>query len=490
MIKYFSQLKTKFSKAKILVIGDIILDAYIEGHSNRISPEAPIPIIEANSYRYVPGGAGNVVNNLNALGAKSTLIGLIGKDQEAEILKNIFKKENVSLRGLIKSNRPTTLKTRVIGDNQQLVRIDREETQPANKKEESQILIQIAKLIKKKLCDGIIVSDYAKGVINKNIMKTIIKLAKKEKIAVFVDPKNKDFSIYNGADIIKPNLKEAISASKLSNLDGSDNSTIEKMGKQLLKMSKAKGILISRNKYGLSLIQKNETFHYKTQALEVSDVSGAGDTLTSIFALCASINLPYSICSELSNIGAGLVVQKQGTATISVEELLKQLHKTHAHISKTSSSERNALKQLIDMEKSLGNKIVFTNGCFDLLHVGHVKLLEESKKCGDILIVAINSDKSVKKLKGPQRPLIQENDRARILLGLEAVDYVVIFDEGTPKNLLRLLQPDILVKGGDYSHDQVVGYEIVEKYGGKIKLINLVDGKSTTNTLNKILKNP
>jgi D-beta-D-heptose 7-phosphate kinase/D-beta-D-heptose 1-phosphate adenosyltransferase len=331
------------------------------------------------------------------------------------------------------------------------------------------------------------VSDYAKGCFTPAILKVIFELSKKYKIPVVVDPKNSDFSIYKGASFIKPNLSETAMALKINNINGANEKEVEAAGIKLLKTAGAQGILISRNKYGMSLIQKKSSFHVTAKATEVSDVSGAGDTVLSVFTLGIAAGLSPEFSTELSNVAAGIVVQKHGTATVTPEEIFKSLDLSH-HQSAQKAMQRDELKHFLQMEKALGNKVVFTNGCFDLLHVGHVKLLEESKKQGNILVVAINSDKSVQKLKGKGRPLINEDDRARILLSLSCVDYVVVFDEETPRPLLKLLKPDILVKGGDYSHHEVVGWEIVESYGGHVTTIDLVKGKSTTKTLHQILE--
>lgn len=486
-ISHYTKLKKAFQDTAVLVIGDIILDLYVEGQTNRISPEAPIPIVTVESNKYVLGGSGNVANNLRTLGAETYIVGVIGHDPESKIVKSLFKQKKIIYSGLITDKRPTTLKTRLLCNQQQMIRFDREVTVPVNAVIQKKIINSVHKIFKNTKIKAVVISDYAKGCFTPSILKTIIALAKRFKIPVVVDPKNSDFSIYKGASYIKPNLSETAIALKKSKINGDCEKEIEEAGLKLLKLTDSQGMLISRNKYGLSLIQKKSHFHISAKATEVSDVSGAGDTVLSVFTLGIAAGLTPEFSAELSNVAAGIVVQKHGTATVTAEEIFKSLDLSH-HQSVQKAMPRNELKHFLQMEKALGNKVVFTNGCFDLLHVGHVKLLKESKKQGNILVVAINSDKSVQKIKGKGRPLINEDDRASLLLSLSCVDYVVIFDEETPRPLLKLLKPDILVKGGDYSHNEVVGWEIVEAYGGKVTTINLVEGKSTTKTLNQILE--
>ena len=486
-ISHYAKLKKAFQETAVLVIGDIILDQYIEGQTTRISPEAPIPVVKVESDRYVLGGAANVANNLSTLGAKTYLLGVIGHDTEGKAVKKILKEKKVNGNKLVLDKRPTTLKTRILCNQQQMIRLDREISTPVNLETQNKIIQSIQKCFKEVNFKAVIISDYAKGCITPSVLKSIFSLAKAAKIPVVVDPKNSNFAVYKGASYIKPNLAETAVAIKKNNINGGNEREVEAAGAELLKISGAQGILISRNKYGMSLVQKKSSFHVTTKVTEVSDVSGAGDTVLSVFTLGIAAGLSPEFSTELSNVAAGIVVQKHGTATVTPEEIFKSLDISHNQTAQRAM-ERNELKHFLLMEKALGNKVVFTNGCFDLLHVGHVKLLEEAKKQGNILVVAINSDKSVQKLKGKGRPLINEEDRARILLSLSSVDYVVVFGEETPLNLIKLLKPDILVKGGDYTHNQIVGWKVVESYGGKVVIIDLVKGKSTTKTLGQILE--
>lgn len=483
-ISHYSKLKKTFEETAVLVIGDIILDLYVSGQSTRISPEAPIPVVAVENSTYVLGGAANVANNLRTLGAKTHLMGIIGNDPEGKIIKSILKDKKINNSYIVTDNRPTTLKTRILCQQQQMIRLDREVTKTLSVETQKIFLKGFYSSCKKHSFKAIIISDYDKGCITPVVLKEVFSFAKKNKIPVVVDPKNHDFSIYKGASYIKPNLSETSLAIKQP-LNGANEKEIELAGFKLLKLTNADGILISRNKYGMSLIRKKSNFHVTAKATEVSDVSGAGDTVLSVFTLGIASGLSPEFSTELSNVAAGIVVQKHGTATVTPEEIFKTIDFSHQQ----KAMPRNELKHFVQMEQALGNKIVFTNGCFDLLHVGHVKLLEESKKQGNILVVAINSDQSVKKLKGNGRPLISQEDRAKLLLSLSCVDYVVIFDEATPRNLINLLKPDVLVKGGDYSYKQIVGWDILESYGGKVMTIDLVQGKSTTKTLHKILEN-
>lgn len=468
-----------FSKARVLVIGDVMLDKYWSGSVNRISPEGPIPVAHIHECLDKIGGAGNAALNLLSLGAKTHLIGMIGKDIEGKNLKAALKKSKIGY-DLIETNQaPTITKLRVIGQNQQLIRLDFEK---------SYINIDKSELIKnyKKLIKGfdiILISDYAKGTLSNT--QDLINIAKKAKKQVFIDPKGNDFTKYTGATLIKPNLKE------FETIVGKceDQNDLINKAKKLQKQLDVEYLMITQGANGMTLISKNKVIaHEKTQAKEVFDVTGAGDTV--IATLTAGISQGYDIkqAMHFSNTAAACVIKKLGAGTVTPKELQAQLN--YNTPIKMGILNRDDLKTAVQTAQSIGKKIVFTNGCFDLLHGGHINYLTKAKQQGDLLIVAVNDDKSIRKLKGADRPISTLDSRLTILDALSCVDWVTGFHEDTPKNLLKLLKPDILVKGTDYKIHEIVGHEIVQEYGGEIKRISNPNGKdySTSEYVKKIKK--
>ncbi|MCX8163740.1 MAG: D-glycero-beta-D-manno-heptose-7-phosphate kinase [Candidatus Micrarchaeota archaeon] len=474
-----------FKNKKILVIGDIILDIYSFGKVERISPEAPVQIFEILNEEKRLGGAGNVVNNLLELGINVSICSIVGENEFGFTVKKMLQEKNVETTSLFFTHQDRySYKNRLISVdyNHQVLRIDRETKEEINQNSEAKIIEFLNQKIKE--FDAIIISDYLKGLLTERLLENIIKICDNNNLPLIIDPKGKDYKKYKNATIITPNKKEAEIASGISI---TDSETLKKAGIKLLNELNLKAILITLGKDGMAFFTKNEIFSIPAKAKEVYDVSGAGDTVIATLAAAIVAGLSWKDAVELSNIAAGIVVAKLGTQPITKEELLSELDTGRANNKKIVNIYEllNYLKKAKDENK----KIVFTNGCFDLLHVGHADLLSKAKKLGDILIVGLNSDNSVRRLKGEKRPIINQQQRASLLAALNAVDYVVIFDEDTPIELIKKIKPDILVKGKDYKKEDVVGREIVESYGGKVELIELLEGISTTSIVEKISNN-
>ena len=462
---------------KILVIGDLIIDQYLWGDTNSISPEAPVPIIKIDKDNVQLGGAGNVVNNLKTLGANADIISVIGDCEISMKAINLLKDINVNTKYLvIEKNRITSKKTRIISSQQQVIRFDRENTITISKPSQDSILNHFNKIIHNYSC--VLFSDYGKGIFNDKITQLLIKIATKNNVKVLIDPKGSDYSKYKGAYLLTPNKSEAIEATKIK-IDS--DASLKKAISFLRSEFSLTVSIITLSDQGIA-IYDNKFRTHPTVAREVFDVTGAGDTvLASLgFALANNLNIDDSV--KFSNLAAGVVVGKIGSATASLNEIIEYESSLNQSTSDKHIKTFAEIISLCNDFKARGKKIVFTNGCFDLLHAGHIKYLEASKNFGDILIVGLNSDKSVTKIKGSDRPINSEDDRAYLLAALESVDYVVIFDEDTPINLIEAIKPDTLVKGADYEGKKVVGQQIANE----LKLIDFVSGKSTSNIIKKI----
>ena len=468
----------KFSELSILVIGDLMLDEYIYGDVERISPEAPVQVVDIRHRINALGGAANVAHNIVDLGAKVFLAGIIGNDDHGELLEKELRKNGINIDGILKdSSRPTTKKTRVIASGQHIVRLDQESRIPISAKLENRI-IQYAKENKTKF-DAVIISDYAKGVITDNLLRDIIDELKGRPI--LVDPKGINFNRYKGATAITPNKKEIMLASGLNDL--------EKAALKFLKELDLVAIFVTLGKDGIFLLEEeNKSARIPAIAKEVYDVSGAGDTVISSLSLSIASGLTYYESAFLANMAAGVVIGKLGTATVSRSELLNKLFFERPLVLH-KIVDLPELIQSVKHLKSQGKRIVFTNGCFDIIHPGHIHLLKESKELGDVLVVAIDDDDSVRSLKGADRPILNQFQRAQIISSLDCVDYVVIFSTTELKELLYKIKPDIMTKGEDYVSKKVVGREIVEKYGGRIVLIPFLEDSSSSQIINKIIKN-
>ena len=461
---------------KILVIGDVILDHYLWGEVNRISPEAPVQIVDIKSESLVLGGAGNVVNNLYTLNSKVAFLSVIGKDKAGLEIKKILKNMSVKRYLVEQKKRKTSKKSRIIASHSQVIRYDKESKEDISKKSAKSIFKEF-KLIYKDY-DIILLSDYGKGVLTPKLTQKIIKYANQKDKKVLIDPKGDNYSKYNGAYLLTPNKKEAILASKI---EIKDKRSLTKALKKLKKRASLSVSLITLSEDGIAFY--DDELHIKpTVAKEVYDVTGAGDTVLASLGYAFAKDMDISSAIEFANLSAGVVVGKLGSATASIEEI--QDYKSSLHKSSIQSHIKsfNEIKDAITRLKKQNKKIVFTNGCFDILHRGHVSYLDIAKSYGDILILGLNSDSSVKRLKGKNRPINCEDDRAYILAGLESVDFVIKFEDDTPYELIEMIKPDILVKGGDYQGKEVVGSDIA----GEVRLVDFVDGKSTTKTIKKI----
>lgn len=473
-----------FKGKKALVIGDLMLDEYLWGKTERISPEAPVQVVDVIREELRLGGAGNVVNNLSALGLDVSVASVIGDDNNGwSLIKELNKRGIETSSIFLDPDRSTSRKTRVVASHQQIVRIDRESRNRISEEFENRLTIWITENISR--FDVLIISDYLKGVLTEKVLKSSIDAANSKKIAVLVDPKGDDYSKYANATILTPNRKEAEAASKIK-ISSIDDLHIA--ADKIMQLASLQNLLITRSEEGMTLFSQNAPpLYIDTVAKEVFDVSGAGDTVLAALSASVAAGASLSIAAMIANIAAGIAVSKLGTSIVSAEEILEGLK--HEHID-TENKIKNldSVVQITENEKKRGKKIVFTNGCFDLLHAGHVKYLQKARKLGDILVLGLNSDSSVRKLKGEKRPLISEDERAHLLAALNCIDYVVIFDEETPKRLIEAIKPDILAKGGDYTVDSVVGADFVISNGGRVELVTFVEGKSTTNIIGKILE--
>ncbi|MCT7541003.1 D-glycero-beta-D-manno-heptose-7-phosphate kinase [Aliarcobacter cryaerophilus] len=467
-------------KPNILVIGDLMIDHYLWGSCDRISPEAPVQVVNVKKESSVLGGAGNVINNLVTLGSVVDVISVIGNDSVANELKSLLEKIDVPTSNLVvENNRKTSKKSRLIASQQQVLRYDMESIDDINENSHKQIIQTLEKNIDK--YSSIILSDYGKGVLTTNLTKEIIKIANKNSIKVLVDPKGKDYSKYKGSYTLTPNKKEAMEA---TNIDIKDESSLIEALKSLKIQCELEVSLITLSEQGIAIFDDELTIK-PTVAREVYDVTGAGDTVIASIAFALGNDLDIKDAIYFANLAAGVVVGKIGSATTTLDEIYEYEYSLHKSNSTSHIKTFDEIKTLASKLHSQGKKIVFTNGCFDILHVGHVKYLEVAKSYGDVLILGLNADSSVRKLKGPTRPINTQDDRAYILASLESVDYVVIFEEETPYELIKLIKPHVLVKGGDYEGKEVVGQDIADE----LKLVQFVDGKSTTNTIKRIQEN-
>jgi D-beta-D-heptose 7-phosphate kinase / D-beta-D-heptose 1-phosphate adenosyltransferase len=473
------------SKAHALVIGDVMLDRYLMGEVGRISPEAPVPVVLIKSEEARAGGASNVAANLALLGISTRLVGCVGADAEAKTLSNLIKASGVKANLIASKTRPTIAKTRILGGHQQMLRLDQEDSASLSSIETTSLL-QVLKVELAEKPSVVILSDYAKGLLNETICQQIISQCQLHKIPVLVDPKGTDYSKYKGATALTPNKKEAAEACHTNSLDSDLMSKVAAL-KTKLGLS---FMAVTRGEEGISLIEdakiKNSAHHLPATAQKVFDVSGAGDTVIATLAAGLMHDLTPLQSLELANIAAGVVVGKVGTVPITRADLLEAL------TAKQGDQQAHKICDLAELElkvkawKQAKQKIVFTNGCFDLLHAGHVTYLEAAKKRGDKLILGLNTDRSVSAIKGPSRPVVHENDRARVLAALESVDAVILFDEDTPLKLIKALKPEVIAKGSDYTADQVIGGKEVRSWGGEIALIELVEGRSTSNIIKKL----
>lgn len=471
-----------FSSLRVLVAGDFMLDEYLWGKVERISPEAPVAVVEVARETHTLGGAGNVVNNLVALGAQVEVLGLVGEDNPGRLLKQEMLRLGVGVEGLFTDPaRRTSRKTRVLGASQQVLRIDRETRTPAPPAFE-----QAARKFLSAHMPGLhalVLSDYAKGVLTPSILQELIAQGRKAGYPVVVDPKGADFSLYAGATVITPNRKEMELAAGVSLAKWDD---LVQAGARLRESLSLEYLLITLGAEGMLLFSGGAPeLHIPTRAREVFDVSGAGDTVAALMALGLARWGDPALAATLANIAAGVVVGKVGTAPIFRAELAQELGRNGTRLEEKIRP-LSELRLLVSQLQAQGKKVVFTNGCFDLLHGGHIEFLEASRCRGDVLVVAVDSDASVRQVKGEGRPVIGETQRLRILAALEAVNYVTLFDSGQLPELLAGLRPDVLTKGSNYPEEQVAGREIVAGYGGQVTLVPITEPTSVSDLIQRI----
>ena len=470
-----------FRDLRVLVVGDVMLDRYISGEVDRISPEAPVPVLR-HAQRYErAGGAANVAMNLAGLGCQAFLAGYWGSDGEQTALSSILERSSVDTLGVVSTSMPTISKTRIVGRNQQLLRLDIESRERPSAEDAGRLHERVTGLVSK--VNAVILSDYAKGALSEDLCQEIIRLARAKNVPVFADPKTPDFSKYSGALTVCPNLHELALATRIPIQQTAE---LLAAGQALAADHGIEFLTVTMSERGIAILRPGSIVRSPARAREVFDVSGAGDTVIATLAAGVAGGLPVDTAVELANRAAGVVVGKTGTVPIAAHELIAEL---------TPSSGVTAEEKILDLDRVLkraaewrasGETIVFTNGCFDLLHVGHIALLEDCRRFGSKLILGLNADASVSRLKGTSRPIVGERERARVMAALAAVDAVVLFEQDTPLELIRELTPDVLVKGGDYSIDTVVGHEEVLAAGGRVEIVPTIEGFSTTNLVKKL----
>ena len=469
------QYSPKFNHAKVLVLGDVMLDRYWFGGTNRISPEAPVPVVKVQEIEERAGGAANVAMNIAALNVPVALHGIIGQDDAGRALDTLLNNYHIQNHCVAVSTHPTITKLRILSRHQQLLRLDFEEG--FHNVDSTDLLAKLSQEIT--AYGALILSDYGKGTLES--VQQMIQIARQANVPVLIDPKGTDFERYRGATLLTPNMSEF---EAVVGHCQSEDEIVEK-GLKMIADFDLSALLVTRSEKGMTLIRPNQTpFHLPTQAKEVYDVTGAGDTVISVLATAIADGRPYEEACYLANAAAGVVVGKLGTSTITPTELENAIH--HREETGFGVMDETTLKAIIIEAKARGEKIVMTNGCFDILHPGHVSYLENARKLGDRLIVAVNTDESVKRLKGESRPINDLNARMAVLAGLASVDWVVPFAEDTPQRLIGELLPDLLVKGGDYKPEEIAGSEEVWANGGEVKVLNFENGCSTTNVIKKI----
>jgi D-beta-D-heptose 7-phosphate kinase / D-beta-D-heptose 1-phosphate adenosyltransferase len=469
-------------EAPIVVLGEAMLDIFVSGDVDRISPEAPVPVLRHRRDRLVAGGAGNVACNVAHLGGAPILITLVGDDSEGRSLMALLGAEGVTTEAIVTPRRMTTSKTRLMGGSHHLMRIDREDSSPISEELEDEVLARIKSVLPR--ARALAISDYGKGMLTDRVLVGAIAMARARGVPIIVDPKRRDFSLYAGADVIKPNRAELAAA---SGLICATDEEVFRAAEEVMRQTGA-ALLVTRAEKGMSYFSSGSLpIHMPTQAKLVFDVSGAGDAVMATFAYGLVGDLPIEQTMRLANLAAGIVVSKPGTATITLDEL-----RAEAALQEESAAFRRGGLASVDEARAIrehwrrqGLSVGFTNGCFDLLHPGHVAILRGAARLCDRLVVGLNADESVTRLKGPTRPVQRATSRAAVLGAIDCVALVVIFDEDTPYNLIGALMPDVLIKGADYSEDQIVGADVVRSAGGRVERIKLVEGQSTSELIRR-----
>jgi D-beta-D-heptose 7-phosphate kinase/D-beta-D-heptose 1-phosphate adenosyltransferase len=463
-----------FSGASVLVAGDVMLDRYLFGGTERISPEAPVPVVHVRETDNRAGGAANVAVNLASLGVDTTLIGVVGQDDEAAALKAVLERQNINCRFEAVANWPTTTKTRVQSRGQQLIRLDREEQGASGS---DALLSSLQQALKS--ATAVVLSDYGKGALAN--VSAMIELCRNANIPVFVDPKGSDFGKYRGATVLTPNQSEFESVAGVCD----SNDELVARARTMISEFELGALLVTRSEKGMLLVEaSDEPVFLSTRVREVFDVTGAGDTVIAVLAGALASGESMAAAAALSNLAAGLVVRKIGVASVSPSEIRAALHQRGQGGRGLVTEVELAV--MVSEAKQQNESIVMTNGCFDFLHAGHVAYLEEAKSLGDRLIVAVNDDESVRRLKGDDRPVNALQDRMAVLAGLAAVDWVVPFSEDTPARLIQMMLPDVLVKGGDYRTDDIAGAKDVLSNGGEVRVLAFREGQSSSNIIDKL----
>ena len=470
------------SDARVLCVGDVMLDRFVYGSVDRVSPEAPIPVVKIDSETEILGGAGNVVRNIAALGARATLLSVIGEDSGADAITALLEREpRIDAELQPEANRRITVKTRYVAAGQQLLRADSETDTPISATVEQQLVAAFERLID--TADAVVLSDYGKGVLSDTVLRAIINGAKTREKMVLVDPKGHDFGRYAGASIVTPNERELAAASGMAT-DGETEVTAA--GRHIIRACGIDTVLVTRSSRGISIVRSDSVEHLPVKAREVFDVSGAGDTVIAAAATALGSGASLADAAALANYAAGIVVAKVGTAIVYPTEIEAALRSPLGAGVADKLVELNAACERIESWRRQGLKIGFTNGCFDVLHPGHVHLLGQARAACNRLIVGLNSDSSITRLKGPERPIHAAAERAMMLGSHGAVDLVVVFDADTPLALIEAMRPDVLVKGADYTIEEVVGGDLVRAYGGQVVLATLKQGYSTTDTIARL----
>ena len=489
--------------ARVFIVGDVILDQYISGKVSRISPEAPVPVLLETSQKSVLGGAANVAANVASFGATAILAGRVGTDTDGDLLTRLCQAQGIETGPMVQSaDQPTTRKLRVLAGYQQIVRIDAESTARLDDAMEDAILKSFATFAEAELSTGtsngtgtsnaksLVISDYGKGVCTPRLLRELIAIAVDAKIPVITDPKSSDLSRYRGTTFIKPNLsegREILQRVKPSAWHANLDEEIASLLKVVESECDARHVVLSLSEKGVvaSTTGTTNLVRYKSEILQVADVSGAGDTMIAFLAMAAACDLPLDRNVQLANIAAGTVCGKLGTATLSSAEFMEAFQEREGDTRPEKVITHEEASRIAEQYRNAGRSVVFTNGCFDLLHAGHVTLLQHARDQGDILFLGLNADASIKRLKGPDRPVQNEQDRASIMSGLGCINYIVLFEEDTPIKLIEAIKPDVIVKGGDYRPDEVVGADVVKAHGGRVEIVPLLEGRSTTRIIER-----
>lgn len=479
-----SALLSRLQEARVVCVGDLMLDRYVEGVVDRVSPEAPIPVLAVQRETSMLGGVGNVLRNLAALGVACDLVAAIGIDRAGRELAALVAREpNVTPRLLSIPDRQTSIKTRFVAGGQQLLRSDRETVEAIGTAHRASLLDDVRQALDVDDKSVLVLSDYGKGVLGDALLGDTIALARDSGRPVIVDPKGREFSRYRGATLLTPNRAELAAATGMATDSDED---VAAACRKLIADIGIEAVLATRSERGMTLVARDAEHHLPARAREVFDVSGAGDTVVAVLAAAMAAGAPAPEAAQLANVAAGVVVGKMGTAAAHPNEILTALHASEFLDAEAKIVAQETLGDRVAAWRRHGWRVGFTNGCFDLLHPGHVSLLKQAKAACDRLVVGLNSDDSVKRLKGPDRPIQGEASRASVLASMAMVDTVVIFHDDTPLDLIEALRPEVLIKGSDYAIDEVVGAELMQRWSGKVVLAELLSGHSTTDTIRRM----